>query len=167
VLSPVPVIRRPAAETPAADGCVVAAIPGADSVDVVAPVPGIDGEEAAEPLGGGAVVATPAVRPAGAPAEPAAGAVEPGAVLAVPVVPVPPGVLAVDPAVPEVPVAPAAGSVVAALRPVMPDGLVAVEVLSVFGGTWPPDRLTDVADVLLVIPGDAVGLVTPGVDALI
>jgi hypothetical protein len=66
-----------------------------------------------------------------------------------------------------VPVAPPVGSVVVALLPVMPDGLVAVEVLPVFGGTWPPDRLTDVADVLLVIPGDAGVLVTPGVDALI
>jgi hypothetical protein len=45
--------------------------------------------------------------------------------------------------------------------------LVDVEVLPVFGGTGPPDKLTDVADVLLVIPDDAAVLVLPGVDALI
>ena len=117
-----PVNRRPAADAPAPDGCVVAAIPGADWVDAGALAPGVDGEG---------------------------------------------GVLAVDPAVPEVPVAPAVGSVVAVLRPVMPTALVAVEVLPEFGGTWPPDRLTDVADVLLVMPEDAGVLVTPGVDALI
>ena len=77
------------------------------------------------------------------------------------------GVLAMDPAVPEVPVAPAVGSVVAVSPPVMSDGLVGVEVLPMFGGTWPPDKLTDVADVLLVMPGDAGVLVTPGVDTLI
>jgi hypothetical protein len=114
------------------------------------------------PLVGAAVVPTPAAR-AAASAGPGAVAVELGAGLVVPAVPVIPGVLAVDPAVPEAPVAPAVGSVVA----VLPDAADAVEVLPVFGGTWPPDRLTDVADVLLVIPGDAVGLVTPGVDALI
>ena len=84
-----------------------------------------------------------------------------------PAVPVAPGVLAVDPVVPEVPVALAVGSVVAVFRPVMSDGLVGVEVLPVLGGTWPPDKLTEVADVLLVMPGDAGVLVTPGVDTLI
>ena len=85
-----------------------------------------------------------------------------------PAVPVAPGVLAVDPVVPEVPVALAVGSVVAVFRPVMSVvGLVGVEVLPVFGGTWPPDKLTEVADVLLVMPGDAGVLVTPGVDTLI
>ena len=84
-----------------------------------------------------------------------------------PPVPVAPGVLAVGSVVPEVPVGLAVGSVVAVSPPVMSDGLVGVEVLPVFGGTWPPDKLTDVADVLLVIPGDAGVLVTPGVDTLI
>jgi hypothetical protein len=90
-----------------------------------------------------------------------------GVLAAAPPVPAVPVVSAVDPAVPEVPDAPPVGSVVAVFRPVMPDALVAVEVPPVSGETWPPDKLTDVADVLLVIPDGAGVLVTPGVDVLI
>jgi hypothetical protein len=158
VLSPVPVNRRPvvAPDASAAEGCAVPVVPRTPPNDIVALVPGAGGEGDA------------AVDPAAALVEPAVPVAAGVPAVRPTVVPAVAGVPVVVPTVAGVPVVLAVVAGMPVVVPAVADVLSAVLVLPVFGGTCPPERLVDVADVLLVIPDEAgVLLVTPGVEALI